>query len=377
MSVQFDRFDQRVRAAMASEVHSMFASVDLRGRVRSRIATAGKPRDTRYPARSRRPSAPRWRFRINALVATLALLFGANLAGVYLAPAYGHALADVPALGGISQPVLRAFGIDDRNAVALHDSSTSARHTLNLVAGYADGLRTVILLNIDGRGLTGNPKLYGIHPGDFGISPDHVRLTDQFGHVYKANGLNTATDLQFEPLVWPASALGARLTLQVDGLERQWLAAGQTRSVLPGSWTLHASVIPAATHALIAPAPVSTALGTFKLTSVRVTGTELELRWTVSGLINDRADTQFYPAAGTRGPASAPPDMALSRSYFTAAIYDPSGQPLPTLESSGEWPKGQPFQGILRVSTSGPGRYRLQLADVLIAPGDQRWIDIP
>lgn len=322
-----------------------------------------------------RPSR-RWHLRLAVGLAMAVLLIGAgNLAAAYYAPTYGQALAAVPVLRGIADPLLHAFGITEQNAVALNSTATSSGHTIRLVAGYADGLRTVILLEIDGRGLSGNPKQYGLHPGDYGIA-DGFTLTDQFGHTYKPNGGAGPTELQFEPLVWPASKVGARLTLHVTGLEKLWMvgpnAPGDT--VLVGDWTLQATLLPAAVHDLPLPAPVRTADSVYTVTLLRITGSELQIRWTVSGPINDRFDGLAYSNAGLKSNEEL---RLLGQTYFSARFFDPSGEPVYGIDSGGEWDKGKPFRGTLNLTITHPGRYRLQLADILTSPDNQRWITVP
>jgi hypothetical protein len=259
--------------------------------------------------------------------------------------------------------------------VAFDSTSTSNGHTIRLVAGYADGLRTVILLEIDGYGLSGNPKQYGLHPGEYGIG-EFYTLTDQFGHVYKPSGGTGPTELQFEPLVWPASRVGARLTLHVTGLKELWLIRPDSPSdtSLAGDWSLHATLTPAAVHDLALPAPVRTADGVFSVTQVRLTGSELQIRWTVSGPINDRFDGLAYrkPEANSREEVAR-----LEQAYFRAKFFDATGRPVYGIDSGGGWPNGKPFEGTMNLTITHPGRYRLQLADVLTSPDDQRWITIP
>jgi hypothetical protein len=323
-----------------------------------------------------RPKRPRpIRLAIGLTMAVLLIAAG-NLAAAYYAPTYGQALAAAPVLRGVADPLLHAFGLTEQNAVALNSTATSSGHTIHLVAGYADGLRTVILLALDGRGLTGNPKQYGSHPGDYGIALGYS-LTDQFGHSYKPNGGTGPTELQFEPLVWPASKVGARLTLHVTGLDEEWLLGTNARrdTILAGDWILKATLMLAGVHDLPLPAPVRTADGTFTVTLVRLTGSELQIRWTVSGPINDRFDGLLYSTAGSNN--QNPEVRRLSQSYFSARFFDPAGQPAYGIDSGGEWDKGKPFKGTLNLTITHPGRYRLQLADVLSSADSQRWITVP
>jgi hypothetical protein len=297
-----------------------------------------------------------------------------NLAAAYFAPSYGQALAAAPVLRGIADPLLQAFGLTEKNAVGINSSATSNGHTIRLVTGYADALRTVMLFEIDGRGLTGNPKQYGLHPGDYGIA-EGFTLTDQFGHTYQPSGGTGPTELQFEPLVWPASKVGARLTLHVTGLQEPVLNGPKapTSTVLAGHWTLNTTLIPAAAKDLPLPAPVKTAEGVFTVTLLRRTGSELQIRWTVSGPINDRYDGLVY----SKSAETKKTELQPLEKYFSASFFDASGQPVYGIDSGGEWDNGKPFTGTLNLTVTHPGRYRLQLADVLTSPADQRWIAVP
>jgi len=180
-----------------------------------------------------------------ALLAALMLFVAGNALVAYYAPTYGQALAQVPVLGNVSQVFLRGFGLTDQNTVAFNDVAVSNGHSIRLVAGRADSLDTVLLLEIDGRGLNGKPKQYGSHPGDYGISLGGLTVTDQFGHSYKLNSAG-ATYLQLDPLAWPASKVGARLTVHVSRLQKLWLIGPRapTDTTLAGDWTLHATLLP-------------------------------------------------------------------------------------------------------------------------------------
>jgi hypothetical protein len=324
-----------------------------------------------------RPRAhPPQRLAAGLAIAAIAIV-AANFAVAYYAPTYGQALAAAPILGGIAQPLLQVTGITQANAVALNGSATSNGHTVQLVAGYADGLRTVILLEIDGRGLTGKPKLFGSHPGDFSIAAGDATLADQFGHVYSQRGGPGPTVLEFEPLVWPASKVGARLTLHITGLQKYWLLGPPpptTDTALSGDWTLHATMIAAAMHDLALPAPVRTSDGVFSVTLLRFTGSELVIHWPVTGPINDQMDRAQY---GSGAPGWTPSLEQLSRRFFGLALFDSSGTPAATTTGSGgEWNPGI-FRGETTVMITHPGRYRMQLAEGLAAPADQRSITVP
>ncbi|TMF83541.1 MAG: hypothetical protein E6I07_12945 [Chloroflexi bacterium] len=101
---------------------------------------------------------------VAAVLAALALLVIGNGIAAYIAPRYGQALAQVPLVGGISAKLLEFSGVTASKVTVVNDSSPSSGHTVRLVAAYADGLRTVLFIAIDGKGLTGNPKAYGRNP---------------------------------------------------------------------------------------------------------------------------------------------------------------------------------------------------------------------
>lgn len=299
-----------------------------------------------------------------AVAAALALLAIGNGAAAYYAPRYSQALADAPLVGGISAKLLEFSGLTTQTVSAVNDSSTSSGHTVRLVGAYADGLRTVLFLNIDGKGLTGNPKAYGRNPGDYGLG-DGLTLTDQFGHSYKLAGVSGPTVLQFEPLVWPASKVGARLTVQVTNLQKLWLQGDGERSV-SGDWTLHATLVAEPVHVLPLPSPVRTANAIYTFTAVRVTSTAVHLEWTVTGaLISD-------PRLNQHGTEE---ERLLVRDYLLPRLFDSAGQE--TSSSVFGITFTQPVRSQFNGYVPGPGLYRLQLGDALTGPAYEVWIVVP
>ena len=309
--------------------------------------------------RRRRPLRP-----AAALLIALLLIVLGNLAGVYYAPRYAQALAQMPLVGGINAKFLEFYGLSGQNVTLVNDSSTSSGHTVRLVAGYADGLRTVLFLEIDGKGLAGG-KAYGRNPGEYGVGDDGLSLTDQFGHTYKPAGVGSTNWLQFEPLVWPASKVGARLTLHITNLGKLWLGgAGDTE--LSGDWTVHATLVAEPVHVLPLPSPVRTANSVYTFTSVRVTSTAVHIEWTTTGaLIDDpRLSEHGTPAEGQ-----------LFRDYFLPRLFDLTGHEMPsaTFGVTFSRPVKTEFNGYVH----GPGRYRLQLGDALTGTAYEVWIVVP
>src|SRR5260370_16308336 len=99
-----------------------------------------------------------------------------NLVAAYYAPTYRRAIADAPGIGGPSSKILAATGLSAGDVTSFNDSASSAGHTVRLGAGYADGLRTVLFISIDGKGLVGDPKGFRMNPADYGtgnLPPTH------------------------------------------------------------------------------------------------------------------------------------------------------------------------------------------------------------
>jgi hypothetical protein len=304
-----------------------------------------------------------------------------NVLAAYFAPKYQRALAD-SGVGPISERLLSGVGLKSGDLTVVGDSATSAGHTLNLVGAYADGLRSVLFVTIDGKGVAGNPKQYGMHPGEWGINYDGVTLTDQFGHSYGGVGLGGPTDLQFQPLAWPASEVGGRLTLHITGIWAMWRIAEQGPNKVidtdalttHGDWSLHVTLISARYHTIALPEPVHTPMADYAFTGITASETEMILRWTISGPANDQLRSQqsiFQP------PNTDPMASPLARDYFTPRVYDANGSELQMQDWGYQWPKSGPARGEMAVFIHGPGRYRIQLGSALSAPDLEPWVVVP
>ena len=336
----------------------------------------GRIMGLRIPAgrtqRERPRASRRWVVRLGAVTTTIAVVMLANLAAAYFAPTYSRALADAPGVGGPSSKILATFGLNAGQVTVINDSATSSGHTLRLAAGYADGLRTVLFVSVDGKGLDGNPKGYGMNPGDYGLGD--FSLTDQFGHSYVPSGVGSPNWIPFTPLAWPASTVGARLTLHVTSIDALWLrGTGEIR----GDWTLHATLVAEPARTLPLPAPVRLPQATYTFTSIRSSATTLTIRWKVDGPALDRV-TEMWAAGGSRTDPNVPPpprtaeERQLERDYFSPQVFDASGRPMQLSMSGITFTR--PATGEITVFIPGPGRYRIQLGDALAADELQRWI---
>lgn len=336
--------------------------------VELRIPPASKP-----AARHLRSAARRRAGRLAFAAAMLiALAVVANAAAAYYAPTYSRALADAPGIGGPSSKILAAFGLNASEVTAINDAATSSGHTLSLDAGYADGLRTVLFVSVDGKGLNADPKGYGMNPGDYGLGD--FTLTDQFGHSYKPDGVGTPNWVPFEPLSWPASSIGARLTLQVTRINALWLTGtGDVR----GDWSLHGTLVAEPAHMLALPTSVRTANADYTFTSIRASASTLVIRWTVKGPAVDQLNKLWYPNGFS--PQTPPSDQyqTLMQRYFSPRVFDASGRQMQLSELGTTFPNHKPASSEITVFITGPGRYRIQCGDALTADDLQRWIFVP
>jgi hypothetical protein len=313
----------------------------------------------------------------SAIAVTAILAFGVNLAAAYYAPSYGRALADAPGIGPVSVGLLHFTGLDASDLTVVHDSTTSGGHTIELVAGYADGLRTVLFVRVDGRGVSVDPKrLFGTSPGDYGVAIESISLTDQFGHSYALQaGAQTGNVLTFQPLVWPASQVGGRLTLHVGAIVPEWLIGpSQPTPAVNGDWTLRATLFSESVHKLALPAPIHSDLADYRITSIQSSGTTLTIHWTITGPAVGMVDALWRGGAQNPGMHSADYEH-LMQGYFHAQLFDVAGN----LMGFHDWgiTFASPAVGEMTAFIPGPGRYRLQLGDAVTAPDQQPWITVP
>jgi hypothetical protein len=176
----------------------------------------------------RRSHVIRWRVTGALALATLLFIALNAIAAIYV-PRFAQALADVP----VASTFLQQAGLAtvSHRISAFGDVSEVAGVRVELVAGYADSARTVLLLRQ-------SPN------GRIVAEGGSVRLRDQFGNDYPISGsvANTETgevSITFAPLRWPASATGARLDLRIARLEVG--PAGQS-TPRAGPWRLGGTI---------------------------------------------------------------------------------------------------------------------------------------
>lgn len=365
---------EEVDARLRSLPSTMILDKDDERAVRRLEALAFPAVGTRALVVEPRSRRKRLRFVAPALTVTAILAIIVNLVVAYYAPSYGRALADAPGIGPVSARLLHFTGLDALDLTAVHESALSGGHTIELVAGYADGLRTVLFLQVDGRGLPGDPK-QGPSPGDYGVDSDAVSLTDQFGHSYPLQrGAQIGYVLTFDPLVWPTAQVGARLTLHVGAIVPEWLIGPSESPSVEGNWTVRATLFSEPLHTLALPAPIHAGLADYTFTSIKSSGRTLSIYWTISGTAVGMVDDLLR--AGAQNPVRPSADYThLLQGYFHAQLFDAAGK----LMGFRDWgiTFSSPVVGEMTAFIPGPGRYRLQLGDALTAPGEQPWITVP
>ncbi len=308
------------------------------------------------PTRRRRSTQTRVAVASSVVAATVLAVLLVNIGAAYIAPRYGQALADAPGIGPISGRMLRAVGLGGGDVTVFGDAATSSGHTLRLEGGFADGLRMVLFVSIDGKGLDGDPKGYGMNVGDWGLSYDDFTLTDQFGHVYSPILVGGSNVVQFAPLVWPASEVGARLTFHERGIVPQWEKAPW--KTLAGDWTLHATLVSGQAHVLPLPAPVRTENATYTFTGITAAGRTLIVDVKITGPVTSEPP---------------PTDPHAGQEVFRPAVYDAAGHEMQLEEFGVGWPGqvGNAMSGDLTAFITGSGHYRIVIA------GQDRWITVP
>ncbi len=359
-SVTAAEIDERLRSLGSSLIVGPEDARALEQIVELRIPAVARP-----AAREAR-SSRRHVVRFGAVATAIAFVMLANLVAAYYAPTYSRALADAPGIGGPTSIVLAAFGLNAGNITAINDSATSSGHTVRLASGYADGLRTVLFVSVDGKGLEGNPKGFGMNPGDYGLG--EYTLSDQFGRYYEPHGVGGPTMIPFTPLLWPASSVGARLTLHVTSIDAIWLRGG---GEVRGDWSLHATLVAEPAHTLDLPAPVHTSQANYTFTSIRSTATTLSIHWTVDGAVLDQEKRLRAPA----GSWMSAEYMQLQHDYFWPEVFDAAGRPVQLSDWGITFTR--PATGEITVCIPGPGRYRVQLGAALTADYLERWIVVP
>jgi hypothetical protein len=264
----------------------------------------------------RKPRGTSIRWRVLAAVPLALLLVSA--AASYYAPIFAQALADAPFAGSISGPMLRQFGLAGmpHRVSAFGDRVTSGGYTAELLGGYADAARTILFVRID-------PPARAFAP--FG----EIRLSDQFGHMYRMVGAtsNMTTGenaLLFQPIEGLAATVGARLHVAFTSIEEGLPPASRT---IAGRWDLTATLAVDEGRDLPTPDPMQLGVARLEFTRVRALPVGVLAEFRI-----DRVDMElFYRVI---------PDGLKGRPAFRMTLVDASGHESQALSggSSGSGP---------------------------------------
>lgn len=293
-----------------------------------------------------------------ALVLTLLLASGADVAAAYFVPGYAKAVADTP-LGVLTEPLLHANGQTPAQITASGQTVTSSGHTIRLIGAYADELQTTIYLQVDDQPLAAPASPTGKVVGDRYTA--NVELRDQFGRTYQERGGSGTSSLDFEPLTSSAARTGIGLTLHISRLyDMTTLTAnGQGGpAYVDGDWTFQFTLKQRRALVLPLPAPLTVGKLTYTFTSIKAADT-FAVKITVSGGDIQRLD-QIAPASGP---------SVNDLSAYQVDLYNQAGEPqrisygsLDRSHINASW--------VL----DGTGRYRLHVGG---PQGTDYWFDVP
>lgn len=264
---------------LEERLHALTIDTPDAGRITGRVLA-------RHTARRARP-IPRLARSSVAVIALIALV-------AYFVPAADTAVAArVPWSGQLLQWA-GLVGASDR-ITSVGSTSSSSAYRLTLVGAYADSTRTVLLMHADPA-----------------IASADSTITDQFARTYQFSGSssNTLTGdivMQFQPLAWPDSITGARITLHVTQLRSPGGAS------VSGTWDLRAALGVDVATALPQPAPGDLGPAHFRFTSASYTPATIEVDMEVTGVSGDQL-WRIVPNGGKGEPA------------LRTDLIDPSGQ---------------------------------------------------
>lgn len=229
-------------------------------------------------------------------------------------------------------------GARDRITV-VSSTATSAGYRVTLDGAYADSTRTVLLVHVEPVAM----------PDAF------ATITDQFARTYRSQGgtFDSRTgdmSIQFGPLAWPDSLVGARITLHLPGVHAvRSVDDTPAGEATPGSWELTAVVRVDEGRSLPAPPPADLGPAHFRFKSVLYTPASVEVDMEVTGVSQEDLDRMIPGLGGKAGPA------------LEVDILDPGGQIITgTGSSSGDQTVSDyDFVGF---RTGGAGKYVVRVS---------------
>jgi hypothetical protein len=328
---------QRLVALTFPEGETLAARVIRHYRGDGRADTGGRGR------------APRRRRVLPAAAVALALV------ALLIATGAGSALAGSPLVTPVVAKLLAVFGVE--RPVALAASATSSGETMTLAAGYADAVRTAVVVQVS--------------PSE--AQPLDATLTDAVGDVQHAGpafiGGQGHMVITFGPLAHPRPG-GNSLTLHVTELLPMAAGKGQPGGVPPpvkpitGDWTLRFTLDYGGGQVLPAPAPGRLGQVTVTFEAVAASSDTFHVRFVTTGATFDQL-IELGPlvpcAAGVQ--CVQEPQRPPGPTPFRFQLFDPAGREMgPFMESGGD---GKGFDTSDRIEwdqlyhTRGAGTYRI------------------
>ncbi len=287
------------------------------------LVDASRPRIVPLPGRQ--PRRGRLAGRVGLGMIAAALGVSVNLAAVQVWPAYRQVLAAAPVLGPTTKALLGDLGLAPPGPTGgptpLAVSQLASGVRLTVVAGYADPIRTILVVK------TTAPLVA------FWDGPDQPTLTDQYGQtVTGLPGENANGDqvLLFPPLEAGriASASHLVLALSIPALHAQWAKSApmvhvagypsDTKGTFPapvlfGHWRVSFDLRELGGATLPLPGAQTAAGTTVTITRLIKSGPFLDVSWTESG---------SAPAQANAHPNSYQLYNAVMGDY---QLYSPSG----------------------------------------------------
>jgi len=322
------------------------------------LVAAARPRVLQLPRPASRPVQVSKR--LIRGIATVALLIIVNFGALQIWPSYRGVLADTPVFGPLTMGVLSGLGLipsapgASPTPLAVSQVRGGARVTLR--AGYADSIRTVLLLK----------TTKALVP--FFSGPDQPTLTDQYGQTLKGlpgGDVSGEQILLFPPLSASDSDHPISLTLTIPAMFSQSTKSASapmvhvagypagTKGVYPGPvtlgpWSLSFQLRAMGGVRLSRPAMQAKAGTTYTITDIMKSGPFLDVAWKESG---------FAPTQASTHADSFKLANAVLGDY---ELYSPTGQATTIVAQSGSLqpaPSTATDEAIFAIN--GAGTYRL------------------
>ncbi len=320
------------------------------------LVAAARPRVLQLPRSASRPvRASKW---LTRALAAVALLVISNFGALQIWPSYRGVLADTPVFGPVTMGVLSGLGLapsaPGATPTRLAVSQMSGGTRVTLRAGYADAIRTVLLLT--------TPQ--ALVP--FFSGPDQPTLTDQYGQTLKGlpdGNVSGEQILLFPPLSASASTRPISLTLSIPAMFSESTKSAPlvhvagypagTKGDYPGPvtighWSLSFRLRAMSGVSLPPPAMQVEAGTTYTITGIMKSGPFLDVAWTESGLAPTQASTHA---------SSFKLANAVLGDY---ELYAPTGQVTTIVTQSGSLqPTSSTATNEAIFAINGAGTYRL------------------